>query len=157
MATQPGWTRRTVPLIIHEDGVQFARQGNNLICVQWSVLFASSFGWDSIFLGAAFPKSVRAYQTLHGVDTWKIIWDYLAHGFRALQNGRHPAHDPYGEEWPAGSPEANCAGNEIASGRLCAVIWQIAVGAEYACNELKVAHYHSNNKCTWCPRNYFQF
>ena len=48
----------------------------------------------------------------------KVIWDYLCHGFKALAEGVHPENDPYGDPWPAHSPQEALAGTPIAGGKF---------------------------------------
>ena len=62
----------------------------------------------------------------------KVIWDYVCHGFKALAEGVHPENDPYGDPWPAGSPQAALAGKVIAGGRFYGALWGIAADLEYA-------------------------
>ena len=61
----------------------------------------------------------------------KVIWDYLCHGFKALAEGVHPENDPYGDPWPAHSPQEALAGTPIAGGRFQGGVWAISGDLEY--------------------------
>ncbi|CAK0796963.1 unnamed protein product, partial [Prorocentrum cordatum] len=96
--------------------------------------------------------AARCYPALRGgAGARGKMWSCLVHGFRAAFDGFHPALDPFGEEWPGGSTEAELAGGPIANGEFYGVLWQLPMDAEYACNECKVQHCSSHLKCRWCP------
>ena len=151
LVEKEGWRRRAVPIVVHGDGVRFTQYGNNLVSVQLSFLLSSGWGWEQIYLAASFPKSARCFQSVHGADTWAMIWKHLAHSFLAGYTGIFPAVDPDGSAWPEGSQQSALAGQEIAGGEFFIVVWIIAADCEYASNELKAQHHNGFQCCPWCP------
>ena len=105
----------------------------------------------SIFLITTVCKAARCYSKVHdeGVDTVDTLWAYIVHGFNALFEGRHPTHDPWGHDWPAG-PQADYAGKEIADGMVFGVVWALPQDHEYAVNETGCRHWNCLDFCTWC-------
>ena len=124
-----------------------------LLCAGF--LLMAEFSWKSVFPMSWFCKFNRAKKSVHGVgnDTWDRIWKYVVHGLNALFDGRHPAKDPWGNNWPVGSRQADLAGTIIANGLFFCVVWVMTWDQEFGSNELGLAHYNSLDICCWCPAN----
>ena len=152
MLKKHNWKSKAVPLMLHGDGVSFTTGGQNLLAISFSFLLSTS-GWSemSIFLITTVCKAARCYSKVHGegVDTVDTLWAYIVHGFNALFEGRHPTHDPWGHDWPAG-PQADYAGKEIADGMVFGVVWALPQDHEYAVNETGCRHWNCLDFCTWC-------
>ena len=150
---KPDWRRQAVPIVVHGDGVRFSQHGNNLISVQWSFLLSSGWGWDEIYFAGSFPKSVRCFESVHGCDTWAILWKWIVFGLRAGYDGIFPANDADGNPWAAGTAQHNLANDVrlVAGGEYFMVVWVLAADADFASNELHIAHHAGMNCCPWCP------
>jgi len=150
---KPMWKTQAIPFIMHGDGMNFTMKGNSLLCQSIVGLLHKGWSEDNTSLLACFPKNCRTYGSIYGeaCDTWDVYWKYIAHGLKAMYEGRHPERDPYEIEWPAGSYSASIAGKELCGGNFFGVVWGIASDMEHAANELKYPHWKNNEYCAWCP------
>jgi hypothetical protein len=161
MTMREAWRNKAVPLLLHGDGVRFSMKGNVLLCIEWAFLLAKGWSLDTIFLIASFPKICRVSALLDGVGqgTWDILWSYIVLGFQSLFLGIHPSLDPDGNSWPVGSQQAHLAGRKIAGGFYFGVLWLMPMDLDFACNELGVRHFNSNEPCLHgrCNRSTLNF
>ena len=81
MVLVPDWKKRFIPLVYHGDGVSFTKNGNKLLVCSFAFLLVPGWSVASTFMLAVFCAFNRAYESVHGVDTWAIIWAYFVSGF----------------------------------------------------------------------------
>eukprot|EP00959_Pyramimonas_sp_CCMP1952_P224353 4691368-Pyramimonas_sp.AAC.1 len=149
-----GWQDTFIPIMVHADHVPFTKKGK-LSVVSWSFFLASGETWDVVMLAAAFPAKAAAKASVHGEDTWNVIWQWLCWSFKALFDGEHPRANPYCASWdpdlqPVLYAFSRCR-ERIAQGQWRAVIWSCCVDMEYGSNDLGLAHFNGNDPC-WLRR-----
>ena len=155
MKRKPNWRQRAVPLVIHGDGAVYTSKENSIKIVSIRFMQGLGWGWDSIFLLAAFVTSCanKSPNTGPYEDTWETIWKHIVCGLNALFHGFHPTVDGFGNPWPQGSYQDEIAGKPIADGHWFGVVWGGSCDLEYICNGLYLANYSSYEPCWLCPAN----
>lgn len=139
---QRGWKKKTIPLFMHGDGVEYQNR-DSLMVYSWGSLLQQMSSLSSHFYIAGFPKSC----TLDG--TWEEMMVWICWSFAALQHGYHPTHDPEGKPLKKDSPFFLEKGKPLAHG-LCGVLWVVQGDHEFFSNSLKLPHWASKSPCWEC-------
>ena len=139
-----------VPLSIWGDKVRYTEDGASLHVLCWSPLHSAGSQWQRYFLLAAFPASICCKDRAASVHTMDVFWDYISLGFTALEQGKHPAKDPYGDPWLPGSRQAELADRDIADGHFKGIVWALSSDLEYANSEWGLPHWSANQPCFHC-------
>ena len=102
---------RTVPIVFHVDGVRIYKQQESWI---YSYSSMTKKGGSTVenkivlcLVRDALVAKPQTHDALAKIVTWVCT---------VLQTGRYPCKDFYGQDWPAGSKEAERANSEFASG-----------------------------------------
>ena len=127
-ALKKDWKGKTIPIILHGDGVEYQNR-DSIMAWSWAPLLNQTNSLQSHQLLASFPKS--CYTT----STFTSIWEWLLWSFTALAKGFHPKEDPFGKPFKKGIL-AELAGHPLhcQGYRLRAVIWSILGDNEFFSN-----------------------
>lgn len=74
-----------------------------------------------------------------------LLWSY-----KALETGKWPHTDYRGRAWPAGSAEAQLAGQDLAGGYR-GVVFISKADLDFVAKSLGLRHYGANQPCDFCP------
>lgn len=138
-----------VPLWVHADGVEYATS-DSLMTWTCGCVLSTTNSMDSMFLMAAFVKSVTAVRATHGHDTWEEIWRVLRWSLLALWEGTHPLTDWNNKRLDAGSYLGSLQGQPLVAGGFRFYVWNILGDLEMYANVLKLPHWNSHRFCWQC-------
>ena len=82
-ALKKDWKAKTIPIILHGDGVEYQNRD--------SIILNEKNSLQSHQLLASFPKSCST------TSTFTPVWEWLLWSFTALAKGFHPKEDPVGK------------------------------------------------------------
>lgn len=137
------WMKKTLPLFLHGDGVEFQKRDSMMVW-SWGSLLTLFSSLDSHMLIAAFPKSCTCKQT------WDPLMKELTWSFEALLKGCHPTKDSDGVPLKKGSPFFSLQGQALTPGRFRGALWSIQGDNEFFSNVLGLPHWSSHAPCWEC-------
>ena len=141
------WKEKTIPIILHGDGVEFQNR-DSILTWSWAPLLNQKSSLKSHQLVACFPKSCST------TSTFDPIWEWLLWSFNALAKGFHPKEDSFGKPLKKGIM-ADMAGHPLHCQGYRAVMWSILGDNEFFSNTLLLAHWASHFPCWNCDcQNY---
>ena len=85
-ALKKDWKDKTIPIILHGDGVEYQNR-DSIMVWSWAPLLNQKSSLQSHHLLASFPKSCST------TSTFTPIWEWLLWSFTALAKGFHPKED----------------------------------------------------------------
>lgn len=118
MKADKDWRKKTFPLFLHGDGVEF-QERDSLMAWSWGCLLSFFSALDSHFLISLFPKSCTS------TTTWAPLMKWLVWSFQALLSGTHPEEDPDGKPLKKGSIFHKTKGQQLSAGGFKGVLWSI--------------------------------
>ncbi len=146
----PHWRSQLIPIVLHGDGGKFTTKNEeSLVCLQWKSLCCKNKFGNGICPFFVLPKSIRANPGTVD-DTAHQLYVHVVHFLNAALEGIHPRFNPSGGEWPAGSFEAEWAGQPFCNGRFKIVVWGLTGDLEWFSNELGYPHFNSLEPCWMC-------
>ena len=137
-----GWKKFTIPLFLHGDGAQYAKD-NSLMIWSWGALMTCFNSLQSKYLLSCWPKNATCKET------WDDLLKEICWSFATLAKGIHPTHDSSGKPLKKGSPFYENKGLPLANGYR-GVIWCIMGDAEWQANSLGLPHWASTKPCHEC-------
>lgn len=148
MSLEKDWEKKTIPLFVHGDGVDYANN-DNLLVFSWGCLASNLPTLLNHWLLACFPKSCGKKET------WEAIWKHLHWSFEALACGRHPTVDPDGKPLGKGSVFFSMKGQLLHPEGLKGVLWSVIGDHEFFSNTLGLPHWASHFPCWECDAENF--
>ena len=146
-ALKKDWKAKTMPIILHGDGVEYQNR-DSIMVWSWAPLLNQKNSLQSHQLLASFPKSCST------TSTFTPIWEWLLWSFTALAKGFHPKEDPFGKPLKKGIM-AELAGHPLHCQGYRAVIWSILGDNEFFSNTLLLPHWASHFPCWNCDAQNF--
>jgi hypothetical protein len=83
-------------------------------------------------------------------DTWKEVLQWVAWSLKALQEGRHPIMDPFGQRFKPESPFYELQGQLLHPKGFRGMLWSFEGDHEYFSNVLKLPHWGRPKPCWEC-------
>lgn len=153
MTSKSDWRKKTIPLFIHGDGVEFQTR-DTLLVWSWGSLLSLFSSLDSHFLISVFPKSCTT------ASTWLPLMKWLVWSLKALLTGKHPVNDPEGNPIQEPSPFFLAKGKPLTSQGYRGAIWSIQGDHDFFSNVLLLPHWNNSHPCWMCdcrkegPKNF---
>lgn len=144
-----GYTSKAIPITMHADGAQFQDRGS-LNTLSMAALLSTEAPAEKNLLIAAVPKECTAPGP---EGTWAVIWTWLVWSLQAVMAGKHPAADPYGNEFDKASRRGQMAGKIIILGGFVAFLWAFLGDMDYLVKDMGLANYASLLPCFLCGGN----
>lgn len=137
-----GWKKKTIPLFLHGDGVEYQSR-DSLMVYSWGSLLQQLNSLSSHFMIGGYPKSCAE------ASAWDTMMKWICWSFAALEKGLHPTHDPAGNPLKKDSPFYLEKGKPLCNG-LKGVLWCIQGDHEFFSNALLLPHWASHYPCWEC-------
>jgi hypothetical protein len=144
------WQDRCIPLFLHGDGVEF-QDRDSMMVYSWGAILSTRSSQDSSLMLACFPKSCTFVPKKNGdPDTWADVLTWIKWSLEALQTGKHPQVDPFGNSFPPSSPFYHNQGTMLHPKSYKGILWCIEGDHEFFSNTLKLPHWSSHCPCWEC-------
>ncbi len=144
------WEELCIPLFVHGDGVEF-QDRDSMLVFSWGSILSTRSSQDSSLLIAGYPKSCTlSSKKAAGPDTWKLPMQWVTWSLEALQQGRHPTVDPFGQPFTAESPFYKHQGALLHPKGYKGIVWCFEGDQEYFANVLKLPHWGKHQPCWEC-------
>ena len=135
--------KKTIPLFIHCDGVEFQSR-DSLQVWNWGGLLCQYHSLAAHFLVSAIPKACTTE------DTWGPILEWVTWSLEALLKGYHPEVGPKNEPSLKGSPFHALKGLPLTPGNYRAVVWAVQGDHEKYSNTIHLPHWNAASPCWDC-------
>jgi hypothetical protein len=143
MTLESDWKRKTIPIFIHGDGVEF-QERDSLMVWSWGSLLSLFSSLDNHLLISVFPKSCTC------TETWQPIMKWLVWSLKAMLQGVHPEQDPDGMPFAEDSCFALEKGQPLTPFGLRCVVWSIQGDHDFFANVLGLPHWSKMHPCWEC-------
>jgi len=148
------WKRKAVPITIHGDEVPVTGCGKSWSKSQHVLSWGSMLGKGSTIQRTFLIIPLMVALLAHTGVTADILWRGIVWSLRALQKGKHPTQDMWGNIYPPASKRGKLAGKPLCGeagffGHLLGILGDL----EHLWKHIKLACYNSGDPCCFCPCN----
>ena len=142
-----GYETLAIPCKLHSDAAVLTRY-DSLHIISWCSLFSrGGTTLDSQFYYTSLVKAAAH------AETWPLLFRILAWSFNACLQGKHPARDWDGVEFPPASRRGRLANQALNRDGYFLAMFMIIADLEELCNMYGLRHFNGNECCFFCKAN----